>query len=69
MFFETEEALNEFKNEEFEFSGGASAVALKKGKAIDAQFVDGVAAFVHSKAGLMADVSVGGQKFEYSPFK
>ncbi len=68
MFFKTEEALEEFKNDEFEFSGGVSAVILKKGKSVKAQFVEGVAAFVHSKGGLMADVSVGGQKFEYTPF-
>jgi lipid-binding SYLF domain-containing protein len=68
MFFETEEALAEFKYDEFEFSGEASAVAVKKGKAIDIQFVEGVAAFVHSKGGLMADVSIGGLKFDYTPF-
>lgn len=67
IFFETEEALNEFKTEDFEFSGEVSATAVKKGVSENLNYNDGVIVLVMPKAGLMADVSVGGQKFSYTP--
>ena len=67
VFFETQEALNEFKNSEFEFAAGASAVVLKEGKAVKAKYEDGIAVVALPKAGLMAEASVGGQKFSYHP--
>lgn len=66
IFFETEGALNNFKQGEIEFSADMSAVALEKGKSINANYDDGVVVFVKPKKGLMADLSVGGQKFEYT---
>jgi lipid-binding SYLF domain-containing protein len=68
IFFETEEAFQHFTNNEFEFAAGASAVALKSGEAVNAEYRDGVAVYALPKAGLMAEASVGGQKFEYYPF-
>lgn len=68
IFFETEDDLVDFKDGDFEFEAGASAVALKSGVALNAKYKDGVAVFALPKAGLMADVSVGGQKFNYKPF-
>ena len=68
IFFEDEASLKEFKGDEFEFSAEVSAVALKSGVAANAKYKDGVAVFVLPKAGLMADVTVGGQKFEYDGF-
>ena len=67
IFFETENDLNEFKEGDVEFSAEASAVALKSGIAVNAKYRDGVAVFALPKAGLMADASVGGQKFEFTP--
>ena len=67
IFFETEADLAEFKEGDFEFSAEASAVALKSGIAVNAKYRDGVAVFALPKAGLMADASVGGQKFAYKP--
>lgn len=67
IFFETADDLNEFKEGDFEFSAEASAVALKSGVAVNAKYKDGVAVFALPKAGLMADASVGGQKFEFVP--
>lgn len=67
IFFETEADLEEFKDGDFEFSAEASAVALKSGVAVNAKYRDGVAVFALPKAGLMADASVGGQKFDYKP--
>jgi lipid-binding SYLF domain-containing protein len=69
IFFETKEALNGFKEDAFEFSAEASAVALESGIAVNAKYENGVAVFALPKAGLMADASVGGQKFSYSPFQ
>lgn len=68
IFFETATDLDRFKKSEFEFAAEASAVALKSGKAVNAKYKDGVAVFALPKAGLMADASVGGQKFTYKPF-
>tara|TARA_R110000868_G_scaffold378983_2_gene644643 strand:- start:202 stop:777 length:576 start_codon:yes stop_codon:yes gene_type:complete len=67
IFFETEADLAEFKKGDFEFSAEASAVALKSGISVNAKYRDGVAVFALPKAGLMADASVGGQKFAFKP--
>ena len=68
IFFETEDALRRFKEGNFEFSAEVSAVIADKGKSENANYNDGVMVFALPKAGLMADASVGGQKFGYSPF-
>ncbi|MBD0851481.1 lipid-binding SYLF domain-containing protein [Maribacter arenosus] len=68
IFFETSVDLDRFKAGKFEFAAEASAVALKSGIAVNAKYKDGVAVFALPKAGLMADASVGGQKFSYHPF-
>ena len=69
IFFENNADLIEFKGDEFEFSAEISAVALKSGVAANAKYKEGVAVFVLPKAGLMADATVGGQKFEYTEFE
>ena len=68
VFFENESVLRDFKADTFEFSAEISAVALKSGVNANAKYKDGVMVFVLPKAGLMADVTVGGQKFEYTGF-
>jgi lipid-binding SYLF domain-containing protein len=68
IFFETPVDLERFKENNFEFAAETSAVALKSGIAFNAKYKDGVAVFALPKAGLMADASVGGQRFEYRPF-
>lgn len=68
IFFESTDQVEEFKKGKFEFDAGISATALKSGESLDAKYNDGVAVFTHTKGGLMADVSVGGQKFNYKPF-
>ena len=68
IFFETDVDLDRFKEGKFAFAAEASAVALKSGVAVNAKYKDGVAVFALPKAGLMADASVGGQKFGYKPF-
>lgn len=69
IFFETDEALAEFEEGHFEFSAEASAVAVESGVAVNASYDDGVVVFALPKAGLMAEASVGGQKFSYKPFE
>ncbi|CAM4281002.1 lipid-binding SYLF domain-containing protein [Zobellia nedashkovskayae] len=69
IFFETAEALQRFKQDKFEFSAEATAVALEKGVAANASYNDGVVVFAKPKKGLMADLSVGGQKFNYTDMK
>lgn len=68
IFFETEEALNEFKAGNYAVSAEASAIAIKSGVSENANYNDGVVIFTYPKKGLMADVSVGGQKFTYTSF-
>jgi lipid-binding SYLF domain-containing protein len=68
IFFETPQALAQFKNGEFTVSAQASAVALKEGAAAGARFQQGVAIFTATKGGLMLEASVGGQKFSFEPF-
>ncbi len=65
IFFETEESLKDFKDGNYELSANATAIALDKGIAANANYKDGVAVFTKPKKGLMADLSIGGQKFEY----
>lgn len=67
IFFETKEALNKFKQGNFEFSAEASAVILEEGASTNANYNDGVVVFAMPKKGLMADLSVGGQKFGFTP--
>jgi len=65
IFFEDKPALDRFKEGKIKFSGQASAVALKEGASVDLAYQDGVAVFTKAKGGLMAEASLGGQKFKY----
>lgn len=67
IFFENEKALDDFKQGNFELGAQASAVAVTKGASADADFDKGVAVFTLAKGGLMAEASVGGQKFSFEP--
>ena len=68
IFFETAEALANFKRGNFEMSAKVSAVAAAEGAALNAKYRDGVTVFTHPRTGLMAQATIGGQKFEYKPF-
>lgn len=67
VFFQDKKTLDDFKQGNYELGAQASAVALKKGAAKNADFDKGVAVFTQTKGGLMFDVSVGGQKFTFEP--
>jgi lipid-binding SYLF domain-containing protein len=68
IFFETKEALEKFKEGNYEFAAQISAIAADKGVSGAISYNEGVMVVVLPKAGLMADTSVGGQKFEYISF-
>lgn len=64
IFLKDKAAFNEFKSGTFALSAQASAVAAKAGASADADYESGVAIFTLAKGGLMAEASVGGQKFK-----
>ena len=68
IFFETMSALTDFKKGTLALAAQASAVAASAGASKDAKYQEGVAVFTHEKGGLMAEASVGGQKFRFEPF-
>ncbi|MGB8933442.1 MAG: YSC84-related protein [Anaeromyxobacteraceae bacterium] len=67
IFFETAKSLQDFKKGEFTLAAQVSAVAAAAGASANAKYVQGVSVFTHAKGGLMAEVSVGGQKFTFRP--
>ena len=67
IFFQTDEDVERFKSGKVEFSSGFSAVAV--GGATDKPaYREGVIVFTYTKGGLMAEMSVGGQKFKYTAY-
>jgi lipid-binding SYLF domain-containing protein len=69
IFFENQSALDRFKDNKFEFAAQVSAVAAASGASADAKYHEGVLVFTLVKKGLMAEASIGGQKFNFSPFE
>jgi lipid-binding SYLF domain-containing protein len=48
-------------------AGAGASAGPKTGVQAEAEYVNGMATFVHSKGGLMYELSVGGQKFTFEP--
>jgi lipid-binding SYLF domain-containing protein len=69
IFFENKDALDRFMQNKIEFSGQASAVAVKAGASANANYRNGVVVFSQEKGGLMLEASLGGQKFTYKALK
>jgi len=69
IFFENRDALNRFMQNKIEFSGQASAIAVKAGASANTNYRDGVVVFSQAKGGLMLEASLGGQKFTYKALK
>lgn len=65
IFFENKAALDKFTNGKFKLAAEASAVALKSGASVDVAYQDGVSIFTRTLGGVMAEASVGAQKFKY----
>jgi len=65
IFFQDDAALRTFQRGNFEFSAQATAIAATAGRAATTSYEKGVAVFLMTRGGLMAEASVGGQKFSY----
>jgi lipid-binding SYLF domain-containing protein len=65
VFFETEETFAKFKASKMEFGAGVDAVAADSEIGLTTGYKGGIAVFVWSKSGLMADASGSGQKFTF----
>ncbi|MES1221064.1 MAG: YSC84-related protein [Bacteroidota bacterium] len=68
IFFESKNDLDRFKENKFEFSAQASAVAVTAGASGNVKYVNGVMIFTQTKGGLMYEASIGGQKFSFTHF-
>ena len=84
IFLQDKRAYDEFTGGSFEFAAQASAVALTLGASAQAgtsgtgaaagseqakaHYVNGYAVFTLAKGGLMYEVSIGGQKFSFTPY-
>jgi lipid-binding SYLF domain-containing protein len=68
IFFQNEETLNRLIDSSLEFGAGVSAVVLASGVSADASYRNGVAVFTRTKGGAMAEISIGGQKFDFVAF-
>lgn len=67
IFFQNPAALQDFKAGKFEMSADVSAVAASTGASKSARYTRGVAVFTMARKGLMAQATVGGQKFKFEP--
>ena len=67
VFFQTKQALDNFKLGHLKLDAQASAVALTARASTDLAYRSGVAIVTMAKGGLMYEASVGGQKFSYTP--
>lgn len=65
--FLTPQTFEAFKSNTFEFSANMSAVALTAGGAGSADYTGGVLVMVEPRGGLMAELSIGGQRFRFQP--
>ena len=65
IFFESKADLDRFKENKFELSAQASAVAVTAGASANAKYNNGVMIYTQTKGGLMYEASVGGQKFDF----
>ena len=67
IFFETDADVQTFQSGKLQFSSGFSAVAVG-GATNKPAYREGVIVFTYTKGGLMAEMSVGGQKFKYTAY-
>ncbi|MFQ5937764.1 MAG: hypothetical protein ACE5LB_15275 [Acidiferrobacterales bacterium] len=69
IFFKDKASFDHLINGSLEFAAQATANAVKSGGSADADYSKGVAVFSMATGGLMAEASIGGQKFKYKPAK
>jgi hypothetical protein len=68
VFYESPKSLQELKGGKAAFSAEVGAVAMQAGASAKAGYKNGVAVFTATKGGLMFEASVGGQKFDFTPW-
>ena len=68
IFFKGREELDNFKKGNYELNAQVAAIVVSTGMTTNIDYSNGVAVFVLPKAGVMAEATVGGQKFSYSPY-
>lgn len=68
IFFRSQSDLEDFKKGNYELNAQASAIVVTAGVATNSEYSDGVAIFALPKSGLMAEASVGGQKFSFKEY-
>jgi lipid-binding SYLF domain-containing protein len=69
IIFKEQSALNDFKRGQFAVASDASAVAGGAGASQSLKYSRGVAVMTMAKGGLMAEASIGGQKFSFKEFE
>jgi lipid-binding SYLF domain-containing protein len=67
VFFRDKPDFDKFTTDEYTFSAQFTAVAATAGVTSKTDYKAGMAVFVTMDNGLMADISLGGQKFRYLP--
>lgn len=67
IFFQNPQALQQFKQGNFEWSGSVNAVGANSSVGAATNYRNGVAVFTTSRKGLMAKAAVGTQKFTFQP--
>ncbi len=69
VFFQTKQALDNFKLGHLKLDAQASAIAVTARASADLAYRNGVAIVTMAKGGLMYEASVGGQKFSFKPIE
>lgn len=69
VFFKDKAAFDSFEAGKVEMDAHATAVAASTGVGGEAAYNNGVAIFTFTKGGLMADASIGGQRFTFDKLK
>lgn len=67
VIFQDEKAFNRLQNDSVEFGADASAALIKAGAAKSGNFANGVQVYILPRGGLMAGISLNGQKFHFVP--
>jgi lipid-binding SYLF domain-containing protein len=68
IFFRDKERADDFKSSQYEVGAQLTAIAVNEGTGKATTYTDGIAIFIMPKAGLMAEMSVSGQRFDFEPF-
>ena len=67
ILFQNRAALDRFKVSRFEMSAQTSVIAAAEGASRNARWAQGMMVFTLPLTGLMAEASVGGQRFQFTP--